>query len=80
MVKLRSAPASPVVVYILDRLEALRLRVHDLDFQRLQITVRHGKGGKDRRTMLPSRVAEKLKFHLEEVRSLHRQDLAEGYG
>ena len=47
--------------------EALRLRAHDLDFQRLQITVRHGKGGKDRRTMLPSRVAEKLKFHLEEV-------------
>ena len=61
-------------------LEALRLRVHDLDFQRLQITVRHGKRRKDRRTMLPSRVAEKLKFHLEEVRSLHRQDLAEGYG
>jgi len=34
-------------------MEALRLRVHDLDFQRLQITVRHGNGGKDRRTMLP---------------------------
>ena len=61
-------------------MEALRLRVHDLDFQRMQITVRHGKGGKDRRTMLPARVAEKLKLHLEEVRSLHRQDLAEGYG
>ena len=61
-------------------MEALRLRVHDLDFQRSQITVRHGKGGKDRRTMLPARVAEKLKLHLEEVRSLHRQDLAEGYG
>ena len=30
--------------------------------------------------MLPARVAEKLKLHLEEVRSLHRQDLAEGYG
>jgi integron integrase len=61
-------------------MEALRLRVHDLDFQRSQITVRHGKGGKDRRTMLPARVGEKLKHHLEEVRSLHRQDLAEGYG
>jgi integrase len=61
-------------------MEALRLRVHVLDFQRLQSAVRHGKGGKDRRTMLPSRVAEKLMFHLEEVRSLHRQDLAEGYG
>jgi len=61
-------------------MEALRLRVHDLDFQRSQITVRHGKGGKDRRTMLPSRVGEKLEAHLQEVRRLHRQDLAEGYG
>ena len=40
-------------------MEALRLRVHDLDFQRQQITVRNGKGGKDRRTMLPARVGEK---------------------
>jgi hypothetical protein len=54
--------------------------VHDLDFQRRQITVRQGKGGKDRRTMLPSRVGEKLRFHLEGVRRIHRQDLAEGYG
>jgi integron integrase len=61
-------------------MEALRLRVHDLDVQRLQITVRDGKGGKDRRTMLPSRLAEGLKAHLEAVRRLHRQDLAEGYG
>jgi len=48
-------------------MEALRLRVHDLDVQRLQITVRDGKGGKDRRTMLPARVAEKLQAHLQEV-------------
>jgi integron integrase len=61
-------------------MEALRLRVHDVDFQRLQITVRHGKGGKDRRTMLPAGVGEKLRPHLEKVRRLHRQDLAEGYG
>jgi integron integrase len=61
-------------------MEALRLRVHDVDFLRLQITVRHGKGGKDRRTMLPAGVGEKLRPHLEEVRRLHRQDLAEGYG
>jgi len=61
-------------------MEALRLRVHDLDLQRLQITVRDGKGGKDRRTMLPSRLVEGLKAHLEAVRRLHRQDLAEGYG
>lgn len=61
-------------------MEALRLRVHDVDFQRRQITVRQGKGGKDRRTMLPSKVGEKLRAHLVEVRRLHRQDLAEGYG
>jgi hypothetical protein len=48
--------------------------------KRSQITVRHGKGGKDRRTMLPARVAEKLQTHLQEVRRLHRQDLADGYG
>jgi site-specific recombinase XerD len=61
-------------------MEALRLRVHDLDVQRLQITVRDGKGGKDRRTMLPARVAEKLQAHLQEVQRYHRQDLADGYG
>ena len=61
-------------------IEALRLRVHDLDVQHLQITVRDGKGGKDRRTMLPARVAEKLQAHLQEVQRLHRQDLADGYG
>ena len=61
-------------------MEALRLRVHDLDFQRWQITVRNGKGGKDRRTMLPSRIGGTLQGHLEEVRTLHRKDLAEGYG
>jgi hypothetical protein len=34
----------------------------------MQITVRHGKGGKDRRMRLPARIAEKLQCHLEEVR------------
>jgi integrase len=61
-------------------MEALRLRVHDVDVQRRQITVRQGKGGKDRRTMLPTKVGEKLGAHLVEVRRVHRQDLAEGYG
>ncbi|MFM7732049.1 MAG: tyrosine-type recombinase/integrase, partial [Cyanobium sp.] len=46
-------------------MEDLRLRVHDLDFQRLQITVRQGKGGKDRRTMLPALVAKRLQDHLQ---------------
>jgi hypothetical protein len=47
---------------------ALPLRDHDLDFQSRQITVRHGKGAKDRRTMLSSRLAEKLQCYLEVVR------------
>ena len=53
MANLRSAPASHLVVSSLDRLEALRLRVHDLDDQRLQITVRlpHASGRKYRRVV-----------------------------
>lgn len=61
-------------------MEALRLRVHDLDFDRQELTVRDGKGGKDRRTLLPQRVAEQLRSHLQEVRKLHQQDLAAGWG
>jgi integron integrase len=61
-------------------LEALRLRVQDLDFSRKQLTVRDGKGSKDRRTLLPTRVGEKLGLHLEKVRRLHQTDLADGYG
>ena len=91
VVRARTRPRLPVVMSVeevravlygggLRLMEALRLRVHDLDVQRLQITVRDGKGAKDRRTMLPARVAEKLQAHLQEVRRLHRQDLADGYG
>jgi integron integrase len=61
-------------------MEALRLRVHDLDFSRRELTVRDGKGGKDRRTLLPTRIGEQLRGHLEEVRRIHRADLADGYG
>jgi integrase len=38
-------------------MEALRLRVHDLNFGRRELTVRQGKGGKDRRTLLPERLS-----------------------
>ena len=61
-------------------MEALRLRVHDLDFSRHELTVRDGKGGKDRRTLLPQRLGEPLMVHLREVRRLHAQDLADGWG
>jgi integron integrase len=51
-----------------------------VDFEYRQITVRDGKGQKDRVTMLPESSAELLKHHLEKVRVLHEQDLAAGYG
>ncbi|KAB2969670.1 MAG: integron integrase, partial [Thermoanaerobaculia bacterium] len=60
--------------------EALRLRVKDLDFDRHELTVRSGKGDRDRRTMLPAAAAEPLRRHLESVRRLHLQDLAAGMG
>jgi integron integrase len=61
-------------------LEGLRLRVKDVDFERREITVRDGKGAKDRRTMLSERLLEPLRTHLAKVRELHAQDLAEGFG
>jgi integron integrase len=61
-------------------LEALRLRVKDVDFLRKEITVREGKGDKDRRTLLPNVVREPLLQHLETVKQLHDRDLAAGYG
>lgn len=61
-------------------MEALRLRVKDLDFACREITVRDGKGGKDRRTLLPCSLEGRLREHLEGVRLVHRGDLAAGYG
>jgi integron integrase len=61
-------------------MEALRLRIKDVEFARGEILVREGKGFKDRVTMLPAVLAEPLKAHLKEVRALHEQDKAEGYG
>jgi len=61
-------------------LEALRLRVKDVDFETRTVVVRQGKGDKDRTTMLPERLREPLMAHLEQVRELHRRDLADGFG
>lgn len=61
-------------------LEALRLRVKDVDFSRKQILIRDGKGFKDRITMLPKSVIAPLKAHLVKVKALHESDLANGYG
>lgn len=61
-------------------MEGCTLRVKDVDFSRGQITVRRGKGGKDRVTMLPSGVAVLLRAHLARVKALHVRDLAAGRG
>lgn len=61
-------------------MEALRLRVKDIDFFSRMIVVREGKGQKDRRTMLPRPLEATLRQHLEQVQNLHRRDLARGYG
>jgi integron integrase len=61
-------------------MEALRLRVKDLDFGRREITVRGGKGDKDRITLMPERLISPLERHLEAVRGLHAADLAAGWG
>jgi integron integrase len=61
-------------------LEGLRLRVKDIDFVQRAITVRDGKGGKDRVTMLPENLVLPLQQQLSKARALHDRDLQEGFG
>jgi len=61
-------------------MECARLRVQDVDFVRREITVRQGKGGKDRRTMLPAMTVDALQNQLAEARRVHERDLAAGRG
>ncbi len=61
-------------------MEGLRLRVKDVDFSRQQITVRSGKGDKDRITILPEVLQAPLSQQLEKTKTLHVQDLEKGYG
>jgi integron integrase len=61
-------------------MECLRLRVQDIDFQRREIIVRQGKGGKDRHTMLPAGLESTLHAQLVEAKRLHDRDLAIGQG
>jgi integron integrase len=61
-------------------MEGLRLRVKDVDFGANQILVRDGKGSKDRVTMLPQRLKDRMARHLQRVRELHQADLADGWG
>ena len=61
-------------------MEGVRLRVKDLDFEYSQITIRDGKGQKDRYVPLPTSLVVPLREHLAVVRELHRCDLDEGFG
>lgn len=61
-------------------MELLRLRVKDVDFGNGTVTVRDGKGGKDRIVSLPRSLAEALRAKVEAVRQLHAADLKAGFG
>lgn len=61
-------------------MEACTLRVKDIDFAQGQITVRRGKGAKDRVTVLPASVGDALRAHLQKVRQLHARDMAQSLG
>jgi integron integrase len=61
-------------------MECVRLRVKDIDFGYGHITIRDGKGLRDRITILPERLRQPLQRHLERVREIHQRDLANGNG
>jgi integron integrase len=61
-------------------MEAVRLRVKDIDYQMKQLTVRAGKGDKDRFTTFPATLTPLLQNHLAGVKTLHQQNVARGHG
>ncbi len=61
-------------------MEALRLRVKDIDFERNEVTIREAKGNKDRVTVLPQRARDLLKRNLERNRIHHANELRDGRG
>lgn len=61
-------------------LECLRLRIKDLDFARGELVVRDGKGGRDRRTMLPQSLFAPLLAQLAEAQRVHAHDVEQGFG
>ncbi len=60
--------------------ECLQLRIKDLDLEAGVLTVKNGKGDKDRLSILPESIHEELKEHLKKVKQLHLNDLSEGLG
>jgi integron integrase len=61
-------------------MECVRLRVHDLDFERNRVYVRAAKGDKDRVTIFPKIIQDEMRQHLEKIKLLHDEDLARGQG
>ncbi len=61
-------------------MELVRLRIKDIDLDMNTVTVRSGKGDKDRTTILPAAVKGQLQAHMKDVKLLHEQDLSLGHG
>lgn len=61
-------------------MECVRLRIKDVHFERNEITVRDGKGGKDRKTVLPASLRDPLRSQIDIARLKHRRDLDDGFG
>ncbi|WP_226426981.1 integron integrase [Xanthomonas sp. MWU16_30325] len=61
-------------------MECVRLRIKDVDVARNEIVVRDGKGGKDRRTLLPQSLRDALQLQLDEAKRVHARDLQVGAG
>ncbi len=60
--------------------EVIRLRVKDIDFEMNQIIICSGKGDKDRVTLLPNTCKDALRRQIDISKSIHSEDLANGYG
>ncbi len=61
-------------------MECIRLRIQDLDFGRSLVYLRDAKGGKDRVTIFPKSVQEDMQLRVENVKRIHAEDLAQGFG
>ncbi len=61
-------------------MECCRLRIKDVDFDRNQLIVRHGKGGKDRTALFPLSIVPALERQVDDVKVRHKEDLARGAG
>ena len=72
------AHGKPVVWEWFAAVECLRLRVQDLDFEYLQLTIRDGKGSKDRRTIISKKLLPHIEQHLIRVRSIYDRDMKRG--